>query len=113
VFPAPAIGRPAAAGIPRDQRPAVLELHELVKHYALVKGAILHRRVGTVFAVDGITLDIREAETLGLVGESGCGKTTTIIEVLHLTRPAAGSIAVLGKDTAQMTDRERFTIRRE
>jgi len=84
-----------------------------VKHYPLVKGAILHRRVGTVFAVDGISLDIREGETLGLVGESGCGKTTTIMEILNLTRPAAGSIAVLGKDTAQMTDRERFAIRRE
>ncbi len=91
----------------------MLELRDLVKHYPLVKGAILHRRVGTVFAVDGISMDIREGETLGLVGESGCGKTTTIMEILNLTRPAAGSIVVLGRDTAQMSDRDRFAIRRE
>jgi len=113
VFPAPVIGKPPAAGIPRDQRPAVLELRDMVKHYPLVKGAILHRRVGTVFAVDGISLDIREGETLGLVGESGCGKTTTIMEILNLVKPQSGNIVVLGKSTAQMTDDERFRIRRE
>ena len=111
--PSHVIGEPAAARIPRDQRPAVLELGDLVKHYPLVKGAILQRRVGTVFAVDGISLDIREGETLGLVGESGCGKTTTIMEILNLARPASGNIVVLGRDTAQMSDRDRFAIRRE
>ena len=69
----------------------------------MIKGAILQRRVGTIYAVDGIDLDIREGETLGLVGESGCGKTTTIMEILSLARPASGSIAVLGRDTAGMT----------
>ena len=91
----------------------MLELTDLVKHFPLVKGSIMRRRVGTVFAVDGITLDIREGETLGLVGESGCGKTTTIMEILNLVRPASGKIVVLGKDTAEMSDRERFAIRRE
>ncbi|HET9942702.1 MAG TPA: oligopeptide/dipeptide ABC transporter ATP-binding protein, partial [Terriglobia bacterium] len=57
--------------------------------------------------------DIREGETLGLVGESGCGKTTTIMEVLNLARPASGQIEVLGKDTAQMSAQDRFDIRRE
>jgi len=113
IFPAPVIGPPAAAGIPRDQRPVVLELQDLVKHFPLVKGAILRRQVGNVYAVDGISLDIREGETLGLVGESGCGKTTTIMEILNLKRPASGSIIVLGRKTAQMSDRERFAIRRE
>ena len=55
-----------------------------------MKGAVLRRRVGTVHAVDGISFDIREGETLGLVGESGCGKTTTIMEILNLVRPDVG-----------------------
>ena len=66
-----------------------------------MKGAVIRRRVGTVHAVDGISFDIREGETLGLVGESGCGKTTTIMEILDLTRPQAGTIVVLGKRHGQ------------
>ena len=64
-------------------------------------------------AVDGISFDIREGETLGLVGESGCGKTTTIMEILNLARRRRGSIVVLGKDTATMTRDDRFAIRRD
>ena len=63
----------------------------------------MRRRVGTVHAVDGISFDIREGETLGLVGESGCGKTTTIMEILNLVKPQEGTIVVLGNDTAAMT----------
>jgi peptide/nickel transport system ATP-binding protein len=113
VFTAPEIGKPAAARIPRNQRAVTLELTDIVRHFPLFKGAILRRRAGTVFAVDGISLDIREGETLGLVGESGCGKTTTIMEVLNLMRPASGKIVVLGKDTAEMSKEDRFAIRRE
>jgi peptide/nickel transport system ATP-binding protein len=113
IFPAPVIGEPEGSGLPRSQRETVLALTDMVKHFPLVKGAILRRRVGTVFAVDGISLDIRECETLGLVGESGCGKTTTIMEVLNLTRPASGRIVVFGKDTASMSAQDRFAIRED
>jgi peptide/nickel transport system ATP-binding protein len=113
VFPAPVIGEPAVSRVPRGQRESVLELTDMVKHFPLVKGAILRRRVGTVYAVDGISFDIREGETLGLVGESGCGKTTAIMEVLNLIRPARGRIVVLGKNTADMSSEDRFAIRRE
>ena len=60
-----------------------------------------------------MSFDIRAGETLGLVGESGCGKTTTIVELLNLKRPMRGTIVVLGKDTATMTPAERFATRRE
>ncbi len=113
VFPAPVVPPAAIALVPREQRKTVLEVQNLVKEYPLTKGAILRRRVGTVHAVDGISFDIREGETLGLVGESGCGKTTTIMEILNLVRPSSGSIVVLGKDTASMTADERFRIRRD
>src|SRR5690606_3672513 len=57
--------------------------------------------------------DIREGETLGLVGESGSGKTTTLTEILELTRPQQGRITVLGRDTAVLTPAQRTAIRRE
>jgi peptide/nickel transport system ATP-binding protein len=113
VFPAPIVPPAAIALVPREQRANVLEVRNLVKEFPLTKGAIFRRRVGTVHAVDGISFDIREGETLGLVGESGCGKTTTIIEILNMVRPSSGSIVVLGRDTANMTAEERFKIRRD
>jgi peptide/nickel transport system ATP-binding protein len=113
VFSVPAVPPAPIALVPREKRKTVLEVRNLVKEYPLTRGAILRRRVGTVHAVDGISFDIREGETLGLVGESGCGKTTTIMEVLNLVAPASGSIDVLGKSTAGMTPDERFRIRRD
>jgi peptide/nickel transport system ATP-binding protein len=112
VFPAPAVPVPVMAEVPRETRPTVLDVRDLVKAYPLIKGAVLRRTIGSVHAVDGITFDVREGETLGLVGESGCGKTTTIMEILTLAPPRFGSIGVLGKDTSRITADERLTIRR-
>jgi peptide/nickel transport system ATP-binding protein len=113
VFPLPAIPDAPAARVPREQRPVVLQADGLVKHHALLKGAVFKRRVGTVRAVDGISFDIRGGETLGLVGESGCGKTTTLLQVLELVAPQAGRIVVLGEDTAALDQRERRALRRK
>jgi peptide/nickel transport system ATP-binding protein len=110
VAPAPTATESA---LPRAQRATMLEARDLVKEFPLVKGALLRRRVGTVQAVSGVSFDIRASETLALVGESGCGKTTTIMEILSLVKPSAGSIVVLGRDTAQMSGTERFAIRRD
>ncbi|HEY3682223.1 MAG TPA: ABC transporter ATP-binding protein [Streptosporangiaceae bacterium] len=113
VFAVPEIPAPEAAALPRDERAPVLAVEGLVRHFPLMKGAVLKRRTGTVRAVDGIGFDIRAGETLGLVGESGCGKTTTLHEVLALARPQAGRITVLGHDTAALTRRGRRALRRD
>src|SRR4029079_17033793 len=75
----------------------VLEVRDLKKHFPIRKG-ILQRAAGTVFAVDGVSFSIKKGETLGLVGESGCGKTTVGRTVLRLIEPTAGSIKVAGAE---------------
>src|SRR5262249_50237162 len=60
------------------------------------------RRLGTVKAVDGVSFDLREGETLALVGESGCGKTTTLLEIMRLVPPDGGRITILGHDVGDL-----------
>ena len=77
-----------------------MEVRDLVKHFPLTSGIILQRKVGAVQAVDGISFDVMKGETLGLVGESGCGKSTTARLLLRLMEPTAGSIRFEGQDIA-------------
>src|SRR3954465_8281363 len=112
VYPVPAIAE-ARHDVPREQRPAVLEVRDLAKRYPITKGAVLRRRIGTITAVDGISFDIREGEALGLVGESGCGKTTTILQLLELAAPEEGRVSMLGRDVASLGRQDRKHLRRE
>ncbi|MDY7041825.1 MAG: oligopeptide/dipeptide ABC transporter ATP-binding protein [Chloroflexota bacterium] len=76
----------------------LLKVEGLKKHFPITRGIIVQRQVGAVRAVDGITFDIYRGETLGLVGESGCGKTTAGRTILQLYRPTAGRVTFNGTD---------------
>ncbi len=89
----------------------LLEVTDLVKHYA-VRGGVLQRRIGTVHAVDGLSFSLTTGETLGLVGESGCGKSTVARSVLRLVEPSSGSIILNGTDITRLDKSELRPHRR-
>ena len=91
--------------------PATLEVEGLAKHFP-VFGGMLRRRRGVVKAVDGVSFAIRRGETLGLVGESGCGKTTVSRLVLKLIEPTAGRIVLGGVDVTSLSPAQMWEHRR-
>ncbi len=90
----------------------LLEVKGLRMHFPVTEGIMARRLVGEVKAVDGIDFTVRRGETLGLVGESGCGKTTTGRCILRLERPTAGEILYDGVDVAKMERKELLALRR-
>src|SRR6476659_2401529 len=116
----PAIGRPAGARtsytvtamLEPNAKAAVLAVRDLKKHFPISHG-LLQRAAGTVFAVDGVSFTIGEGETLGLVGESGCGKSTVGRTILRLIEPTAGSIKLNGTDITNLSKTELRPYRRQ
>ena len=90
----------------------LLEVRGLAMHFPVSEGIVLSRKVGDVKAVDGVDFTIDRGETLGLVGESGCGKTTTGRCILRLERPTAGRILFDGEDVGRMDRKGLIAFRR-
>jgi len=90
----------------------ILEVRGLVEHFPLTKGILFKKQVGAVRAVDGIDMKLYKGETLGLVGESGCGKSTTARLLMRLDKPTAGQILFHGEDIAQLSGKALKAVRR-
>lgn len=96
-----------------DEAKTLLQVQDLVKHFPIKRGVILQQEAGAVRAVDGISFHVLKGETLGLVGESGCGKSTTGRTVLQLFRPTSGSVIFDGVDLVRLKGRDLRLIRRK
>jgi len=111
---APAFGpserSPAGAEGPSNR--TILEVRNLKKHFPVTSGVLTQRVVGVIKAVDDVSFAVREGETLGLVGESGCGKTTTVRCILQLEKPTGGEVLFEGQDLTRMDEAELRAVRR-
>jgi oligopeptide/dipeptide ABC transporter ATP-binding protein len=96
-----------------NSTPKLVEVHELVKHFPLGSGVIVQRSSGAVHAVDGVSFHVLEGEALGIVGESGCGKSTVARLLARLTEPTAGAIFYRGVDITSLDERAFKPLRRE
>jgi oligopeptide transport system ATP-binding protein len=115
-------GAPAAMAVPtRDDAAAaasapngrpLLDVRDLKVYFPITEGIVIERHVGDVQAVDGVTFQLRRGETLGLVGESGCGKSTTGRAIVRLYRPTAGSIVFDGVDITSLEGEKLRLMRR-
>ena len=90
----------------------LLTVNNLEVHFPVKKG-LFSRTVGYVYAVDGVSLTLEKGETIGLVGESGCGKTTTGMAILRLIEPTAGKVTFQGVDVSQMTKSQLRSLKKE
>ena len=102
-----AVEKPAAPSIGEN----LVQVRDLKMHFPVTEGAVIPRVVAHVKAVDGISFDIRKGETLGLVGESGCGKTTTGRCILQLEKATSGEIYYDGKDLTKLDKKEMRPLR--
>jgi oligopeptide/dipeptide ABC transporter ATP-binding protein len=108
--PAPEAG---TAGTATPDGDTLLKVTGLVRHFPVTRGVVFRHKVGAVRAVDGIDLSVTRGQTLGLVGESGCGKTTTGRMLVRLDEPTSGQIVIDGHDVTHLRQGQMRPLRRE
>jgi oligopeptide/dipeptide ABC transporter ATP-binding protein len=91
----------------------LVEVRDLVKHFPITQGILLQKKVGAVHAVDDISFDVMKGETLGIVGETGCGKSTTARLIMRLLEPTSGTVTLDGEDITASKGAALKPIRRE
>ena len=109
---APAAAPDAAAESAKNGGP-LLDVEHLKMYFPIKAGVLVDRKVGNVHAVDDVSFELREGETLGIVGESGCGKTTLIRTLVRLLEPTSGAIRFRGGDISHAGRKDLEPIRRE
>ncbi|MFE6450281.1 MULTISPECIES: ABC transporter ATP-binding protein [Nocardiopsis] len=107
------IGAETAAPVDGEPREAILTVKDLVKNFPIRSKGLLRRRIGEVQAVSGVSLELREHETLALVGESGCGKSTTARLMLQLIKQTSGEVSYMGQPLHTLSPRQMRPLRRD
>jgi oligopeptide/dipeptide ABC transporter ATP-binding protein len=103
----------SAIETPRPKGDPLVSVDKLTKYFPVTRGLVFQREVARVHAVDGISFDIYPGETLGLVGESGCGKSTTARLIARLLKPTSGKILIEGREIQNLNMRQLRPLRRE
>jgi oligopeptide transport system ATP-binding protein len=107
-----AVDTAKAEAVSSNGQQPLLDVRNLVMHFPLTQGIIFQKKVGAVQAVDGVSLAVNKGETLGLVGESGCGKSTTGRAILQLYKPTAGEVFFNGQDLTKLDGGNMRKMRR-
>ena len=107
-----AIAMAEALQAPSGPGDNLLRVEGLKVHFPVTEGVVVQKHVGSVKAVDGVSFELRRGETFGLVGESGCGKSTTALAVLRMLTPTAGRIVFEGQDVTHLDAAQMRPIRR-
>jgi oligopeptide transport system ATP-binding protein len=109
--PPPGAASPATAR-PAEKGETLVEVNDLTVWFPITEGIVLERHIGDVRAVDGVSFKLSRGETLGLVGESGCGKSTTGRAIIRLIKPTKGTVRFDGTDLATLSVGELRRSRR-